>query len=131
MAITYFNGKAITPDITSYASHRTQRTGEKPFTFLFHYHHQNFSYKKPHPPTGSCCLRVARTLPSARSSAPAVDVVCPAENENDWGNETEEDEKVPESWCHHLPCAFCTDAEEHPDSLHPIGTEKDRGPRGL
>lgn len=38
VAITYFNGKAITPDVTSYASlphQRTQRTEEKPFLFLF------------------------------------------------------------------------------------------------
>lgn len=38
VAITYFNGKAITPDVTSRASlphQRTQRIDEKPFLFLF------------------------------------------------------------------------------------------------
>lgn len=47
VAITYFNGKSITPDVTSRASlphQRTQRIDEKPFLF-FPPCHQNFSYK--------------------------------------------------------------------------------------
>lgn len=87
------------------------------------------SYKKHHPQTANCCLRVGQQPLQLRWFCPQTDDLGPAERwtSGKWSPPLAEEPHGPPCCCHNLGCGCCTGAGEHWHFHHPTGSETGSG----